>query len=422
MSHFSKIVAVAANASWLVVALAAMSFVACSQSAVDSTEVKSTTALTASVDMCGDACGNAVLAAGQACCTSGPEAPYNTSTQCCTSQGVQTKYPINDLNACPNRINDPAHPPSFNGCSTQATAIGLITIQPWLIPLVGYYSNVFNAACNVHDTCYDNCSGAKDDCDDALLANSLLVCKQRFSPGQDRAFCIAAAHKFYEAVNRFGQTFWEEAQREVCDCCSGDTSCRCASGTVVCGGTCVSTSCSGGEVFDSTACSCKCPSGTVGCGGQCVAVCGTGQPPDPATCSCGCPPGAIACGELLAPSDSPGYSFQIYSVPSTASSATVTAVVTWAPDWYPPPPNETTQSGPNLVEMPFNGGTGCDHVWKHPEDNFVNFDIDPFDQSASKVGSIVVGPGKGVAIAGSDCFFGDNFHGNHLVEWSVVLN
>jgi hypothetical protein len=60
-------------------------------------------------------------------------------------------------------------------------------------------------------------------------------------------------------------------------------------------------------------------------------------------------------------------------------------------------------------------------VWKHPENNFVNFDIDPFDQNASKVGSIVAQPGHDVAIAGSDCFFGDNFRGNHLVHWSAVL-
>ncbi len=239
---------------------------------------------------------------------------------------------------------------------------------------------------------------------------------------------------------RAGSTcFADESGVGECSCLPGEEHCPAT-------GQCFP-NCDPGRVFDRNTCACKCVPTTCAEGG---ANCGTisdgcggtlncGMCTAPQVCGgagvvnqCGaqaCPQGTILdvitqqCGgELLTPSDSDGYSFLIFTVPSNISSAIITANVTWASDWYPPPANETTQSGPNLVEVPFNGGSGCDHVWKHSENNFVNFDIDPFSQSAERVGSISVGPGKSVAIAGSDCFFGDNFMGNHRVKWWVTLN
>ena len=47
--------------------------------------------------------------------------------------------------------------------------------------------------------------------------------------------------------------------------------------------------------------------------------------------------------------------------------------------------------------------------------------MDPTNPNATKTASITVGPGKAVAIAGSDCFFGDNFTFHTLVKWTVQL-
>ena len=68
---------------------------------------------------------------------------------------------------------------------------------------------------------------------------------------------------------------------------SGSCTCICPAGSVFCNGSCVSDACSGGQVFDQSSCSCVCPAGTVSCGGQCVAdVCAADQVFDPASCTC----------------------------------------------------------------------------------------------------------------------------------------
>ena len=123
-------------------------------------------------------------------------------------------------------------------------------------------------------------------------------------------------------------------------------------------------------------------------------------------------------GELITPSDSGGYSHTIYTAPADIISATVIAEVSWSGDWYPP--SGWTQSAPMLVAIPYNGGSYCNHIWKHPENNYSDLTIDPSDQFANKVGSIIVGPGVSVAIAGSDCYFPDNFTAHHRVKWHVL--
>src|SRR5437667_6264364 len=125
----------------------------------------------------------------------------------------------------------------------------------------------------------------------------------------------------------------------------------------------------------------------------------------------------------IAPSDSSHYEYLIYTAPSNGNGATITATVTWASDWYPPPPSQYTSSFPNLVEISYLGGFGCDFIRNYPQNNFVEFQsgMDPTNPNATKTASITVGPGKAVAIAGSDCFFGDNFTFHTLVKWTVQL-
>jgi hypothetical protein len=83
--------------------------------------------------------------------------------------------------------------------------------------------------------------------------------------------------------------------------------CVCDAGTL-CGGQCVSTTCSGGREFNFATCSCACPSGTTECGdpATCVSTnCPGGQVLDQTTCQCACPSGSQLCqltGNCVTPS------------------------------------------------------------------------------------------------------------------------
>jgi hypothetical protein len=245
MYQGDKIAAVGVRA--VVLLLAATNIVACSQEVGDSIESGSAKALTASADVCGERCGNAVLATGQGCCRSGgPETAYDTSSQCCTS-GVQTKYPIKDLNACPSRVSH-SDPPTVNGCSVlwplvlNAATTGLIPIpgsiliQGTLEASLTFFAVAFTNACNQHDVCYGACSldpNHKAHCDDQLLGDSVQICKTNplLRKGPFHGACMAAAQTFHKALGtQTSVTFFEGAQRGAdghggCDCCAGDASC-----------------------------------------------------------------------------------------------------------------------------------------------------------------------------------------------------
>src|SRR5262245_24350963 len=75
-------------------------------------------ALSSAADTCGDACGSSVLTAGHSCCQGASSIVYDVSTHCCTSDGVQPRYPIQVLTSCPNRVPH-STPPTTNGCSVQ---------------------------------------------------------------------------------------------------------------------------------------------------------------------------------------------------------------------------------------------------------------------------------------------------------------
>lgn len=94
-------------------------------------------------------------------------------------------------------------------------------------------------------------------------------------------------------------------------------------------------------------------------------------------------------GEVLAPSDSSHYEFLILTADMNVNGATVTATATWASDWYLPPPIQHTASAPNLVEVPYLGGFGCDFIRNYPQNNFVEFQagMDPTNPNATKTGA-----------------------------------
>jgi len=126
-------------------------------------------------------------------------------------------------------------------------------------------------------------------------------------------------------------------------------------------------------------------------------------------------------GDVLAPSDSSSYEFVILPADMNINGATVTVIATWASDWYLPPPTQHTQSVPVLVEVPYLGGSGCDYIYNYPQNDFVGWSLDRTNPNSTATASITVGPGKAVAIAGSDCYLSDNFTFHELVTWNVQL-
>jgi hypothetical protein len=218
---------------------------------------------------------------------------------------------------------------------------------------------------------------------------------------------------------------WNAATSKCEVCAPGMTwdtqtrECECDPGSVECNGQCVNNICGAGESFDAdpAVCSCHedCTGGRVWNGTECA--CPGGAPWS--RISLACDPTIVASGEIVTWLSSSGYSVAIYTAPGT-SGALVTAKGMYTSDWYQAG-SSLTQSDPYLVEVPFNGGSNCDHVWKHPENNMVGLGMNNTSQSATTTGSISVGPGGTVAIAGSDCYFPDNFQASELVIWEARL-
>lgn len=125
-------------------------------------------------------------------------------------------------------------------------------------------------------------------------------------------------------------------------------------------------------------------------------------------------------GTVEAPSQSDGYRHDIYTVPADVESATITATGSWDDRWHSGIPTAQA-SQPFLVAVPFAGNYGCDFIYEHPENHYVGFDYDPYERDWSESISLTVGPGVTVAIAGHDCYVGDNFDFPMVVNWSVEL-
>lgn len=129
----------------------------------------------------------------------------------------------------------------------------------------------------------------------------------------------------------------------------------------------------------------------------------------------------VASGTVVSPSQSYGYSDVIYTVPANVQYATITATATWDDSWLLQASGQA--SSPNLAEVPFQGGSGCNFIRNYPTNNSIEFNgITPFTRDATQTASITVGPGKSVAIAGSDCYVGDNFPFPTVMNWSVDLH
>jgi hypothetical protein len=199
---------------------------------------------------------------------------------------------------------------------------------------------------------------------------------------------------------------WNGQQCEACD-----------PNEVECNGQCVDNNCAPGDVFDTNYCVCHedCTGGRQWDGSVCA--CPSGEKWSPISQLCD--PDLVATGEVSTYMASSGYRYDVFTAPATAG-AMITAKGMWGSDWYQAG-RSLTQSAPYLIEVPFAGGYSCDHVWKHSSNNMVSLTLQNVDQSSTVTGSISVGPGTTAAIAGSDCYFPDNFLAHETVIWEARL-
>jgi hypothetical protein len=208
---------------------------------------------------------------------------YDPQKECCTPAGVQKKWPIENLAACPNRVKRPEHVPTPTyGCGNAERNFPDRFLE----------AN-FVRCCNAHDICYDTCNTNRDICDRDLFICGTAVCLLAYPLGGPiRTTCLGIVEGAYAAVRFKGQQYYDGAQKLACNCCEGD-SCGCPSGQIVINGRC-------GCPVDKSLCNDMCvDTGTDpnNCG-RCGNVCSAGQSCVSGRCEGGgstCPDGLTSC-------------------------------------------------------------------------------------------------------------------------------
>ena len=158
---------------------------------------------------------------------------------------------------CEERISN-GTPPSSDGCGGTFSSFAL-----------NHYGKAdFTPACNALDECYSTCNKSKADCDNEFANNLSDICDAAYggffgSPSHDitgHLHCAERARLYYNAVDKYGDGDYEDAQSAVCTCCAG----------VNCDGVC----CDAGEECCDGKC---CPAGETCCGnGICSIGCQSG--------------------------------------------------------------------------------------------------------------------------------------------------
>ena len=150
--------------------------------------------------------------AGANCLCNGT--PYDPNLACCTPTGVVQKNPIADLTRCPGKVPNATHTCVPNGCGSN----GGISAPN------GFFAADFLPSCNDHDCCYDRCNSVKATCDTDFQTYLRAACMTAYSgtsfiESKKRGMCISTADTYYDAVNKFGQSPYDAAQKQSCDCC-----------------------------------------------------------------------------------------------------------------------------------------------------------------------------------------------------------
>ena len=79
----------------------------------------------------------------------------------------------------------------------------------------------FRDACNNHDGCYDTCLTYKTGCDLIFCTELVLVCKKDPDPVRSAA-CLLFAGLYCATVNMYGDSAYDEAQKQACSCCNNN--------------------------------------------------------------------------------------------------------------------------------------------------------------------------------------------------------
>lgn len=159
---------------------------------------------------------------------------YDSSIQCCTPTGIQTKHPIANLDACPNKVPHPGATCVPNGCGAADGAS---------------FPGSFGAAsvvgcCDNHDCCYGKCNEVKVGCDDSFEVCMTESCNSAYPPDFvtvlgvrydrnriRRDSCRGAANAYWAAVRTRGGAAYTAAQQASCDCCANRPCSTCPGGT-----------------------------------------------------------------------------------------------------------------------------------------------------------------------------------------------
>jgi len=135
------------------------------------------------------------------------------------AQPCVIEYPPRSLADCPNRRHHPGHTPTSNGCGAEGS------IAP--IP-DGFGEADFLPACNAHDICYGTCNSVKATCDTNFRAALHQACIDAYPPGLRRSACITVADGYANAVTKYGQSAYDAAQLQDCECCRPPAQLYCA--------------------------------------------------------------------------------------------------------------------------------------------------------------------------------------------------
>jgi hypothetical protein len=76
----------------------------------------------------------------------------------------------------------------------------------------------FNSACNSHDICYSTRGAVRADCDNRFYNDMRAICSSRYPrwyQAVQRNACYASAWTYYQAVKQFGQSAFDNAQRNA---------------------------------------------------------------------------------------------------------------------------------------------------------------------------------------------------------------
>jgi hypothetical protein len=148
---------------------------------------------------------------------------YDSDAACCISGGIiVSKHPIANLAQCPGRLPNRAHACAPNGCGGKSGRR----------PPQSFMWVSFTGACNRHDCCYNTCLHDKVACDRGLFSDIGAACITAMPPLPEKLLgaCLATAATYYSFVASYGQEFYDQAQKESCDCCPPETCTTCAGG------------------------------------------------------------------------------------------------------------------------------------------------------------------------------------------------